>query len=49
MKEKNKSKLQKIIDELKKPIVPRPPHKPTRSDRDKSKYHRKSERGKKWN
>ena len=45
---KKKSKVQKIIEELEKPIVPRAPHRPTKTFRDKSKYNKKTERSKKW-
>ena len=46
---KNKSKEQKILDEINKPIVPRAPHRPTRMIKDKSKYDKKKERRNKWN
>ena len=43
-----KSKEQKIIDELNKPIAPRAPHKPQQEHKDRSKYDKKKERSKKY-
>lgn len=51
---KKKSKIEKIKEELQKPIVPRAPHRPTKTIKDKKKYDRKrdkhdSNRREEWN
>ena len=43
---KKKGKIEKIKEELRKPIVPRAPHRPTKTIKDKTKYDRKREKDK---